>query len=831
MNIDDYKNELTKVTISEELQQKIIRQMENSIESTLVKDEKQTTTAYVKQDKGKNRWVKYVIAASFLLLVLLLSVSLIKNKEEQGQKDKQQEQNDTEKNDTEKNEEKKDQNKEKQDQEIEEQNQDKNDEKQDDNEKKQEQNDEKEEITLNLEIPDWYTPGSLSVLAVCLEATEESDRLELPEGAQLGQGMIYEEFIPLEYAPEYKDGIGIFFNTKTKEIICFSAAANKIIQEKGLNPHNGIIQALYYDPVSGNMMMEVRGAKAKDTQFYFYNIYNERFFKYPVDLNAASYCHLSPNHKYYLASVLTDDCSTEVVLVDVSGKSAVKNIIATQKKEKVYGEEVYFSDTGRFISYKTLNKEGEELDENNFGSFAIYDMESKTTKKFDGNLIHFINEDTAIVVQTKDGGVVYDTTTGKDITGKIELKNWQKYRVLELGQGSVSLIPLFEGYDEITPEEKGDTYFVTKEYIYYYSIGDNYITCYSIDKGNNFHVLNDENFAKEMGSINLTSNQILFNLYLNNLKTKLLISYFKEPAMDYGYDDSEFDFDEIGILFRSSNSLKDLEDYIMQGKDSKPFGGKDIERFYLVKGEGYTSLLAFSDSYEYVAVEDYRDRSFTLYICRSGMPWNNAPEIYDGVWEDPTIGKGPYRKTLSKEASREDTMMRYSYLNEWDAYYDYADFYTDGKLDQEIVNHFKISNIDWAYSADYAVIYDKILNDDGNYSGEGIDDRDTLAVLMERVAELKGFQPLTIESEKLFAYERNPRDKQGSQMYYITVEAYDEILDSHDTVYMFRIGVSKEGKKYIHTNIGYLFIEDDVYDRLLGICERIYQSTQEYDYR
>ena len=468
----------------------------------------------------------------------------------------------------------------------------------------------------------------------------------------------------------------------------------------------------------------------------------------------------------------------------------------------------------------------------------------KTTKQFRGNLVNFINEDSAIVVQTKDGGVVYDPSTGEDITGKIELKNWQKYRVRITHGGdhiigfkkSATLLPLFDEKEEIMPIKKVDVIATAKEYIYYYNNGEDYITCYSIENGKSFRVAVDQSFLKEAEGIDKTEGRVIYGLGLSRDETKLLLYYTIDTVEYFGSNDTGFIIEELGTIFRTSNSLKDIEAYVIAGKDLNPGymysdeynPYKDIERFYLVKGDGYTSLHAISEGCSFVAVEDYRDRTFTLYVTYSGMPWLNKPEIYDGCLEDITIGRKPYRKVLAKEASQESTLQQYSYLKQRDPYYDYSEYYVDGKLDGDKFDRDKLFNVGLAYEALYAYIYDGKKVNNQAYYGWDIIDRDTLGQLMTKVSELEGYQQPTAYDYRLFPGERYPEDNKGSRMYAITLSIDSGNAQLSEEQYFINIGISKEGKKYIETNAGYLYVKDDVYKELLDLCDILYESAPKY---
>lgn len=746
-------------------------------------------------------------------------------------------------------------------------------------------------ISRDPNIPEWYNPGKLTIMTLLKNSSgpnissrtnnEKSSQLVLPAIKPKAAGLEYArnlpeikmmnsiqkltnidngnnnniilpdnsiintnascdaDFISLASSVEYPGGIGIYYDIKNKRTICFSYKSKDAVIKAGLLPTGGYIQIIHENPASGNCVIEIRTADHKLIDFYFYNIYDNRFFKFPININQVPYLAYSPAKNYYAAAIGHPDLANEIILIDVSDGAPKKVSISNNDKVKFTASmQVEFSNTGNYLIYGVCDDNGQLYDENLVTNLAIYNIKEKTTIRIKGNFVRFLNDDHDILLENQGVGQVFDCNTGEDMTGKIKMMNWQKFKVCLLSEGnsykgftqSARLVPLFAGLTESTPIKTVSAIYNVDEYIYFYMAGDNFITCYSIDNGKRFTASIDEKFLEEIKSIDQTQTRIIYHIDMSIDRTKLLLMYTTDKVDVSNYPDTEFSDERLGILFKEVSCLAELKSYVDSGKDL-PIGTrynpsdnpyKNMEKFYIVKGNGYSSLVMIADrGFAFVAVEDYRDGTFTLYSAFNMLPWDMYPEIYNGSFENTTIGIKPYRKQLNAIANQETTIQTFSYIKNLDPYYDYASFYTNGSLDKTKITIW-LCRETLAFESEGAYISDCVIVDGASY-GKDIYDRDTLAKLMRKILTINNYITPSFNYDTQFPNIGNPKIGNGCLAYNISLSMKSDFTGRYNSVFGFNIGTNKDGKYFIWTPGGYAFLDISTYNEFVELCRTMYK--------
>jgi hypothetical protein len=448
----------------------------------------------------------------------------------------------------------------------------------------------------------YIHPFSSNEKNIVLSTSRDDHTIILPSGSLVDANTSSDvDFITLRSSDKYPGGTDIYFDVVRKEIICFSHQVKTAVDSAGLLPSGGYTPIHYSDPASGNCIFEIRTAQHQIVDFYYYNIYSNKWAEFPVDLNKTFLLTFSPDKRYFATTLLDSDLVNNVILIDVSGNVPTKTNVSNNEKIHLNAShQVYFSNKSRYLVYHACDDNNQLYDENGVPHLAIYNIQEQTTIRTTGNFVRFINDDRAVLLESQGIGKVLDSTTGEDITDTVELENWQKYKIRVSSKGnpgrgytqSATLVPLFDLSDESTPIENVSAIFASDEYIYYYMAGDDDITCYSIENQKSFTVAVDESFLSEIAKIDPTTTRILYHIDMSLDMTKLLLSYTTDKMPDVEYSDTEFADEEIGVLFREVSCLTELRDYVDSGKDLRSGGEYDpknspyngMDKFHIVQG-------------------------------------------------------------------------------------------------------------------------------------------------------------------------------------------------------------------------------------------------------
>lgn len=224
-------------------------------------------------------------------------------------------------------------------------------------------------------------------------------------------------------------------------------------------------------------------------------------------------------------------------------------------------------------------------------------------------------------------------------------------------------------------------------YVYSYRHGESNIECYSIQTGEAFKVPVSKKLLAEIESYE-DNYKFYYHISLNKDGTTVFLSYFpQKKQLGEGIESTSAN---IVLSFRDANSLADMKDFIQKNfvnqstEISPELAGIGIVRAeaQLILGNGYSSvILRDSHNYYMVITEDYRDGTFTLYR------YEDSIDALFQIYDDPALPVSvQFRKALSDEANLQKTKQQYSALPLKEAMYDYAELYTQGKLDNTQVS-------------------------------------------------------------------------------------------------------------------------------------------------
>lgn len=417
---------------------------------------------------------------------------------------------------------------------------------------------------LSVKIPQWYTPGKLSVTAICsgnvspvsgkarpqvlpLSVTKLSQQsIVLPSGCEVAGGGVDADYIPLAASPLYPGGIGIYFHIPTRQVICFSDKAGAALRAKNLIPPGGLFYLQLEDAVSGFCILDVRDREYLEAGYYLYNIYDGRFWSLKSIPLSFPFVGLSPDKKFLTTIVDIPSDSSELMvqdlcLLDLTASTLKTTMVTRQALPYILSSG--FSDTGKYLYYRTgMLQSGQVY----YPTYELYNIKTKGKIAFQGNIIRFADNDKLIIVEPPSGAVVLDSDTGRDVTATAKLKDWQNYRVdIDGGETKerehpptgpfipnykVTLTPLFPGWTAKTVLSGADAVCVLDEYLYSYRDGDTYVTCTQMMTGQSFNLPLDDAFIHSVASVNRAYTALLFHMYISPDKTRLTLFYSTDKA-------------------------------------------------------------------------------------------------------------------------------------------------------------------------------------------------------------------------------------------------------------------------------------------------------------
>ena len=304
------------------------------------------------------------------------------------------------------------------------------------------------------------------------------------------------------------------------------------------------------------------------------------------------------------------------------------------------------------------------------------------------------------------------------------------------------------------------------------------------------------------------------------------------------------------LAFRDANSLSDMESYIRKNfkaalsqssqssnslsssfssstsstedEISSELAGIGVVRAeaQLVLGDGYSAVI-LRDSYRIykVVVEDYRDDSFTMY------QYDYSLDGFFTVYDDASLPAGiKFRKPLSAGANQQTTKKLYGDLPLAETMYDYAELYTNGKLDGNKVSHVVFNRIaDKKLVTEFAI--GAYTEDGGGRGASSCEDKTAMYNILKVLAKHDQYH---IESDMAGFYRFwDPNKLKGSDTRYLLICSVGDY--SRDVI----LGRDSNKKPFIcYSDAYYYYISEQEYADLSSQCKQAAaQAKQEHDAR
>ncbi|MHB1455214.1 MAG: hypothetical protein ACYCYM_14855 [Saccharofermentanales bacterium] len=728
-------------------------------------------------------------------------------------------------------------------------------------------------------VPSWYAPGRLSLLTLThpnpslatrdplpsaasgtvrrlsfaqtapaitrlSSAAVQSRSLSLPAGAVADPNRTrWADYVTLSSVKAYPDEDGLYFYMPDSRIIRFSYEAKAALAKASKIPSGGYIQLLYSDPSTGHAIIEVRSAAHVSTGAFYFNYNTKRTAALPLEVVNSTFT-VSPNGHMLAMTITNSNSRSELVMLDLSQASPVLISITDGTGDSFKpSERFFFTDSGKYLVYGTADDTGRFFDDGNTPFLAVYNIAKRSAVRVSGHFVRSIRDDAYLVLEIGGKGIVVRSDTGVDVTGSVTLEAWESMRI-QIGSVKIkggayrqtaSEVSLF-GFDSpaLSYKEAGAAY-ASGPYLYIYNTGSDAILCLHIGTGSSFKVPVDAGFVNEVKGLKAKGLEATFYFSLSRDRTSLLLQYTASRYQDEEAFGPYYMNDGFWRAFLQSEDLQDLKDYVEGGKNLKL--GEDFEsnpyentkRFYIVEGDGYTSLIAVSETDFKVAVEDYRDRTFTLYRAVNTEAWFAPPSLYDVTGDDPSIPTSSFRKRLPSSASAQTSRGLYADLTKLEPYYDYADFYRSGVLDPEKIRLWQLRPelADYEVSA-HAGIADVDSQVDGAVFGYPIYDREPLAELFAEIVALSGFRLISDQfngTARFPAIGSSYWTGKECMEYMVSLDADRRLSSRRIGVYEMNLGMNIEGRYYLYTHAGYCYLTKAQHDRLAALCKVIHEAA------
>ncbi len=709
-------------------------------------------------------------------------------------------------------------------------------------------------------VPSWYSPGRLAVLTLThpnpymYSAIPLSVSITSSKGMSLPSGTVadprrtkWADYVAIASSESYPNEDGLFYDLPNSRILRFSHEAAAALTKASKLPSGGYFQFLYTDPSTGHTVVEVRTAAHDSVGAFYFNFYSKKIVQLPDGFINCTYNMISPDGNKLAMIITNDQGLSELVILDISSGTPVRiSVTDGQSGKYTPTERMFFTDSGKYLIYETAGEDGGFTDKDGLPYLAVYNIKTGKTVRIKGYFVRAVREDAFIVIERGGKGCVVSSDTGDDVSASFKPEIWESIRIqldlVKIAGGSfrqnVSGVSLF-GLDapKISVKLAGAAA-VSGPYLYVYNSGAQAIKCIHTGTGSSFDVPVDSAFVKEVNGLKSKGLEADFYFNVSSDRTFILLQYTAHAKQDeavYGPYYHNYGFWK---LFLESDDISDFSEYVDEGIGIKLGEGaevdlfKDTSRFYIVEGEGYTSLIAVDDRSCQIAVEDYRDRTFTLYRSDNTYPWLTPPAIYDVTGDDPSIPVSSFRRRLSPSASADSSRSLYASLKRLDPYYDYADFYTAGVLDNEKIRL-------WQFRPEMAEpenclqcgITDVSTAVDGCLYGYFISDRETLRDLLTEICRLPEMKPLTDKiSGKVKLPEQNSELWTGKERvdFVIRMDGDCKIIPRYQQICEIMPGIDRDGRYVMQTHAGYCYMTKSQYDRIISLCRLLYKTVYDY---
>lgn len=685
-----------------------------------------------------------------------------------------------------------------------------------------------------------------------------------PEGYKYcGSALVGDRFIGLytaNQAEAHFECSSAYYDIEQKTIICFSHQAKQMLSAAGVLTKDSVVNNLMENPVNGNCLVSIIDNAKKTSSIYACNADGSvEKMNLPLRVSSAISTAVNSDHSYGALAISREDdiAYFRVWAVDLNGqKITVREISKINGTDYRAGEDLRFTPNDRYLIYNIAAENGGLYHFNAREQWFAYDTRTGTLARGSGKFLRYIQDGNVAIMETTSGGKVIDLSSGENLTKSADLQDWEKMQVVEMPVRSAShgdlreitLENVFDSKQErITVRKQVSVYLEKDGYIYSYLHREKNVECYSIQTGEKFTVPVSKKILDEVASYG-EKYRFYYSLSLNKDGTKVFLSYYAEEKQPEPATESVSE--NIVLAFRDANSLSDMESYIRKNfkaalsqssqssnslsssfssstsstedEISSELAGIGVVRAeaQLVLGDGYSAVI-LRDSYRIykVVVEDYRDDSFTMYQYDSSL------DGFFTVYDDASLPAGiKFRKPLSAGANQQTTKKLYGDLPLAETMYDYAELYTNGKLDGNKVSHVVFNRIaDKKLVTEFAI--GAYTEDGGGRGASSCEDKTAMYNILKVLAKHDQYH---IESDMAGFYRFwDPNKLKGSDTRYLLICSVGDY--SRDVI----LGRDSNKKPFIcYSDAYYYYITEQEYADLSSQCKQAAaQAKQEHDAR
>lgn len=685
-----------------------------------------------------------------------------------------------------------------------------------------------------------------------------------PEGYKYcGSALVGDRFIGLytaNQAEAHFECSSAYYDIEQKTIICFSHQAKQMLSAAGVLTKDSVVNNLMENPVNGNCLVRITDNAKKTSYIYACNADGSvEKLDLPFGFSSSFSIAVNSDHSYGALALTRENNAAyyRVWIIGFSGgKITVKEINKINGIDYQTGEDLRFTPNDRYLIYNIPTDNGKLYHFNAREQWFVYDTQTGTSVRGSGKFLRYIQEGSAAILETTSGGKVVDLSSGENLTKSADLQDWEKMQVVEMPVRSAShgdlreitLENVFDSKQErITVRKQVSVYLEKDGYIYSYLHREKNVECYSIQTGEKFTVPVSKKILDEVASYG-EKYRFYYSLSLNKDGTKVFLSYYAEEKQPEPATVSVSE--NIVLAFRDANSLSDMESYIRKNfkaalsqssqssnslsssfssstsstedEISSELAGIGVVRAeaQLVLGDGYSAVI-LRDSYRIykVVVEDYRDDSFTMY------QYDYSLDGFFTVYDDASLPAGiKFRKPLSAGANQQTTKKLYGDLPLAETMYDYAELYTNGKLDGNKVSHVVFNRIaDKKLVTEFAI--GAYTEDGGGRGASSCEDKTAMYNILKVLAKHDQYH---IESDMAGFYRFwDPNKLKGSDTRYLLICSVGDY--SRDVI----LGRDSNKKPFIcYSDAYYYYITEQEYADLSSQCKQAAaQAKQEHDAR
>lgn len=685
-----------------------------------------------------------------------------------------------------------------------------------------------------------------------------------PEGYKYcGSALVGDRFIGLytaNQAEAHFECSSAYYDIEQKTIICFSHQAKQMLSAAGVLTKDSVVNNLMENPVNGNCLVRITDNTKKTSYIYACNADGSvEKLDLPFGFSSSFSIAVNSDHSYGALALTRENNAAyyRVWIIGFSGeKITMKEINKINGIDYQTGEDLRFTPNDRYLIYNIPTGNGKLYHFNAREQWFAYDTQTGTSVRGSGKFLRYIHDGNAAILETTSGGKVIDLSTGEDLTRSTDLQDWEKMQVVEMPVRSAShgdlreitLENVFDSKQERVAVRKQVSAYLEKDgYIYSYLHREKNVECYSIQTGEKFTVPVSKKILDEVASYG-EKYRFYYSLSLNKDGTKVFLSYYAEEKQPEPATESVSE--NIVLAFRDANSLSDMESYIRKNfkaalsqssqssnslsssfssstsstedEISSELAGIGVVRAeaQLVLGDGYSAVI-LRDSYRIykVVVEDYRDDSFTMY------QYDYSLDGFFTVYDDASLPAGiKFRKPLSAGANQQTTKKLYGDLPLAETMYDYAELYTNGKLDGNKVSHVVFNRIaDKKLVTEFAI--GAYTEDGGGRGASSCEDKTAMYNILKVLAKHDQYH---IESDMAGFYRFwDPNKLKGSDTRYLLICSVGDY--SRDVI----LGRDSNKKPFIcYSDAYYYYITEQEYADLSSQCKQAAaQAKQEHDAR